>query len=109
MALLIGGPIDENLATAAAASPVTHVTADDPPFLIVHGTRDPVVAFDQSMTLHAALTNVQATSTLLTVDGGGHGAGFGPDVTAVVTRFFDHHLRGKKSTWRDQTIKAASF
>lgn len=41
---LLGGPIKEKLDVAKSASPVTFVSADDPPFLIVHGTDDRTVA-----------------------------------------------------------------
>jgi acetyl esterase/lipase len=37
---LFGGPLKDKQALAKEASPVTYVTADDPPFLIMHGTED---------------------------------------------------------------------
>ena len=40
----------------ADASPITHVTPDAPPFLLVHGTADWLVPYAQSEQLHAALT-----------------------------------------------------
>ncbi len=104
---LIGGPIHDNVDKVATANPITYVTADDPPFLIVHGTRDPLVSFNQSELLHAALQEANAASTLITVAGAGHGDGFGPGVDALVRQFFDHHLRGIEATWADQTIPAS--
>lgn len=83
------------------------MTKDDPPFLIVHGTKDPLVPHSQSKLLDDALGKVKVSSTLLTVDGGGHGQGFGMDVFAVVRRFFDHHLRDTKTKWADQVVKSA--
>ena len=50
---LIGGAVQENKDAARAASPITYVTRDDPPFLILHGTADPLVPFNQSERLAA--------------------------------------------------------
>jgi acetyl esterase/lipase len=99
--LLLGGPVQENTDKAKTANPITYVTKDDPPFLIVHGTVDPLVSFNQSELLHAALKKTGASTTLVTVEGAGHGKGFGRDVDATVQRFFEHHLLGRKSEWRD--------
>ncbi|MEZ5402106.1 MAG: alpha/beta hydrolase [Bryobacteraceae bacterium] len=41
------------------AAPVTHVTADDPPFLLIHGDGDKTVPFNQSELMEAALKNVK--------------------------------------------------
>lgn len=38
---LVGGPIQEHPDKVAHANPITYVTADVPPFLIVHGNQDP--------------------------------------------------------------------
>ncbi|HMO85276.1 MAG TPA: alpha/beta hydrolase, partial [Lacipirellulaceae bacterium] len=42
-ALLVGGPIQEHRERVATANPITYVTPDDPPFLLVHGTQDELV------------------------------------------------------------------
>ena len=41
---LIGGPIQENKDKVARVNPITYVTPDDPPFLIVHGDPRPTRA-----------------------------------------------------------------
>ena len=56
-----------------AASPVTYVDADDPPFLILHGTQDGVLPVAQAEMMHAQLTEVGVSSTLLIVENGDHG------------------------------------
>jgi acetyl esterase/lipase len=43
---LVGGRVSEKKDVAIAASPVTHVSADDPPFLIIHGNKDPIVPYN---------------------------------------------------------------
>lgn len=102
---LLGGPIDEKKEAAIAASPVTHVSKDDPPFLIVHGTADRTVPFAQAETLHAALKKAGVDSTLVKIEGGGHGIG-GPEVMKRVRAFFEKHLRGRDVEVSDEPIPA---
>jgi acetyl esterase/lipase len=107
--LLIGGAIQDNPEKVATADPITYVSADDPPILIVHGTKDPLVSFNQSELLYAALDKKGVDKTLITVDGGEHGRGFPPITGELVERFFDHHLRGNKTSWSDQTVQAVAI
>lgn len=102
---LLGGRIRDRLPLAVAASPVTHASRDDPPFLIVHGTADPLVPFNQAERLYAALTAAAARPTMLRIEGGGHAIG-GPEVLARVRTFLDRHLRGERLTITDATIQA---
>jgi acetyl esterase/lipase len=106
--LLIGGPIQENPDKVATANPITYVTSDDPPFLIVHGDKDPLVTFNQSEMLNAALQQAGVETTLVTVEDGGHGKGFGPEVRDLVDRFLKHHLMGIESEWKDHAVPASS-
>jgi len=47
------GTVEEKL--LKEASPITYVTSDDAPFLLVHGDADPVVPYEYSVKMHAAL------------------------------------------------------
>lgn len=58
---------------STVASPLTHIRADAPPFLIFHGNRDRMVSPSQTLILHDALTGAGARSTRYVVDGAGHG------------------------------------
>jgi len=89
---LIGGPVQQNKDKAARANPITYVTKDDPPFLIMHGDRDRTVPPNQSQLLHAALQTAGVETTLYMVAGAGHG-GFGADAQQMVYDFFDKHLK----------------
>jgi acetyl esterase/lipase len=94
---LIGGLITEpgNAAKVARANPVTYVTKDDPPFLIVHGDEDPLVPHHQSEMLFDALKAAGVRVRLNTVQGGGHGAGFGGAELEKMRRdFLELHLKG---------------
>jgi acetyl esterase/lipase len=90
---LIGGPIQENPDKVQRANPITYVTKDDPPFLIVHGDKDPLVPHNQSEILYDALKKAGVETTLYTVQGGGHGGFQDPQVDVLVTQFFRKHLR----------------
>ena len=92
---LLGGPLKENEAKAKQASPVTHVSKDDPPFLIVHGTDDRTVALPQAERLYKAQKDAGVDTTLVKIVGGGHGIG-GPEIGQRVEAFFARHLLGKK-------------
>ena len=56
----------------ADASPVTHVTPDSPPFLLVHGTADWLVPYAQSEQLAQALTDAGVDARLVPVEGAQH-------------------------------------
>lgn len=103
--ILLGGPVEEKKDVARQASPVTYASADDPPFLIVHGTEDPIVPPQQAELLHAALKKAGTSPVLLKVHGAGHGLG-GPEVLRRVETFLDKHLRGVDVTIEDETVEA---
>ncbi len=90
---LIGGNVQDHKDKARAASPVNYVSPGDPPFFIVHGTKDPLVPLAQSRELHEALKLVGVDTTLHVVQGGGHGQGFDPALMNTLARdFFTKHL-----------------
>ncbi|MCB0109457.1 MAG: prolyl oligopeptidase family serine peptidase, partial [Caldilineaceae bacterium] len=74
------------------ANPITYVTADVPPFLIVHGDQDPLVPYGQSVLLVEALKQVGADVTFYTVNGGGHGHFTDPEVPKLTAAFLAKHI-----------------
>jgi acetyl esterase/lipase len=86
--LLIGAPVTRSPERVAAASPVSHVRADAPPMLLVHGEEDVVVGYRQSVELAAALRAVGAPVELVPVPGGDHLFG-GADLREQVRRSVD--------------------
>jgi len=89
---LVGGPIQDHPDEVARANPVTYVTPDDAPFLIIHGNRDPLVPHHQSELLEAALKAAGVPVTFYTVSGGGHGGFRDPGVPGLVETFLADHL-----------------
>jgi acetyl esterase/lipase len=79
------------------ASPINYVTADDAPFLLVHGDRDQTVPYQQSEIMEAALKNVNVPVRLVRVPGGGHGARGAEwktvDWAGMTLDWFESHLR----------------
>jgi len=90
---LIGGAVQENKDKVQRADPITYVTKDDPPFLIVHGDKDPIVPHNQSELLCDALIRASVTVTFHTVQGGGHGGFKDPQVDPLVAEFFKRYLQ----------------
>jgi acetyl esterase/lipase len=90
---LIGGPIQKRKKKVAAANPITYVTPHAPPFLIVHGNRDPFVPHHQSLLLEAALKRADVPVLLYTVKGQGHGEFTDPQIPKLTKEFLARHLK----------------
>jgi dienelactone hydrolase len=75
-------------------SPITYVSADDPPTLIVHGDKDPTVPYTQGKSMHEALTRAGVTSRLVTIEGAQHGFFEGNATRAndEMVRWFEQYL-----------------
>ena len=64
------------------ASPISYVTADDPPVLLMHGEADETVPIAQSEKMEAALRSAGVTVKFLRIPGGTHGPTFGNPANA---------------------------
>ena len=69
----LGGTLEEIPGVWELASPASHVSAGDPPLLIVHGSLDPVVPLAQSEIMLEAYRQAGLEVTLIEVSGAGHG------------------------------------
>jgi dipeptidyl aminopeptidase/acylaminoacyl peptidase len=56
----------------AQASPITHVTPDDPPFLLIHGDRDELVPYEQSQLMYERLVQRKVPAQLVIVKNASH-------------------------------------
>ncbi len=90
---LIGGPIKENPEKVARANPITYITPDDPPFLILHGDEDKTVIPSQSTLLADALKKAGVPVEFEIIKGAGHG--FDVTVNDKAFNFFDRVLKQK--------------
>jgi acetyl esterase/lipase len=65
------------------ASPATYVDKGDPPVLILHGDKDPIIHYYLGVLFYNVLRLAGVKATLVTVPGGGHG---GPGFSDAVRR-----------------------
>ena len=79
----------------ASASPVTYLTKDDPPLLIFHGDKDPLVPFSQSEYIHKRYQEMGLEASLHVIEGAGHGGMQFSDSTRyeLVKEFFARHIK----------------
>lgn len=85
------------------ASPVYQASADDPPFLIIHGEADSLVPIAQSEALYRALVAAGVPAELVRVANAGHGfvpsgGPISPDrveIAEMVADFFDEQMNNE--------------
>ncbi len=77
-----------------SASPVTYLSKDDPPILILHGDKDQHVPLNQSEHIHNRYRETGLESSLQVVDGAGHGGAQFSDSARyeLVREFFARHI-----------------
>ena len=102
--LFLGGGPGRFPGRFEAASPVRHVTSDDPPMLLIHGADDPLVPVAQSEALASALKAAGVPHRLIVVEGARHGFDLkvgGRDLVPEVIAFLD-------AAWKDKEEKTLS-
>jgi acetyl esterase/lipase len=102
-ALLFGAsnsqdPQSEEARRYREASAINYVSADDPPFLLIHGDADQTIPFEQAGLMSDALKEVGVDSRVIRIPGAGHGPTFPgaenpPDYIGAMTDWFDQHLK----------------
>ncbi len=97
----LGGPEAEKKDLYALASPITHVSADDPPALFIHGAKDNGVPVSQSENMHKALQAKDVSSRLIVIEDSKHGFyNLGPEKTKELyqtsAEFFTKLWKGKE-------------
>jgi acetyl esterase/lipase len=97
---LIGAKLGQDKEKCDAVSPVHYVSKECPPFLILHGDRDTLVPYAQSVELADLLGKAGVKVTLQRLPGAGHGgpAFELPAVTRLTEAFFDKYLKGVNAT-----------
>ncbi len=86
--------LDLDMQNAEQASPLVHVTSDDPPTLLLAGAKDDLVPIDHSRKIHEAFKQADVTSELIEFPEAGHGFG-GTDAeraTQAMVDWFATHL-----------------
>jgi len=82
------------------ASPITYVHKDMPPYLLIHGTADSTVPYDQSVRMCDRMKQAGASCEIFAVQGAPHGVG-----PWEKTPEFQGY-KGKMVEWLGQTLGA---
>ncbi len=85
------------VANAEAASLLTYIDPDDPPILLLHGTADRVVPFEQARMFRSALEEAGIESKFLFVEDGAH-TNLGSEARIATAEWLDAHLAGHATT-----------
>lgn len=95
--LFLGGGLQTALQRHIESSPLNWVTPDAAPTLILHGTEDKFVAYEQGVWLRDRLQACGVEVELVTFEGAGHGfKGADAEKAERMTfAFFEKHLKGK--------------
>jgi acetyl esterase/lipase len=82
---------------AQEASPIFHVSPDDPPFLLIHGEKDEVVPVSHSKNMYNKLKEMNVESKLYVVKDAAHGSGLvnTPKWKNEFVNWMDKHLKLK--------------
>ncbi len=89
--------LDFDPAQAEAISPITFVTKDDAPTLLIHGDKDTTVPISNSEKMFTALKEAGIAADFITMPGAGHGykGEQAQQAAAALAAWFDKHLAGK--------------
>jgi len=90
--LLLGCDIRQCPDKVRWANPITYITEEDPPFLILHGTHDCTVTPESSVSLEKALKEKGVPVSLHLLPGAGHGGPqfITPDTKLLVLNFLNN-------------------
>ena len=93
LAYFLGGSRREKPDTYRIASPIQHISKDDPITRLIHGTNDVIVPIISSVDFHAAAEKIGMKCELKSLPGQGHVITFlNPKTSEAMTEFFQEHL-----------------
>ena len=71
--MLLGCALDDCPDLVIAANPITHISKEDPPILIIHGENDKLVPYQQGESFYQALNKLCHDATFISMPMAGHG------------------------------------
>lgn len=98
--LWLGGDLEHEHHKHVMASPLNWITPSAAPTLLIHGTEDKYVAFEQAQWAYDRMKAADVEVELLKLDGAGHGFK-GADAEraeAAMFEFFDRHLKTQSTS-----------
>ncbi len=92
--LWFGGKLEDERHKHIIGSPLPWVTPHAAPTLLIHGTKDPYVAYEQAVWMRDRLQACDVEVALLTMEGAGHGfkGADAQKADAAMLEFFKAHL-----------------
>lgn len=93
--LWFGGDLEHERFKHILASPLNWVNPRSAPTLLVHGTKDPYVAYEQAEWMRDRLKECGVEVKLVTIEGAGHGfkGADAEKAEAALMKFFAEHLK----------------
>ena len=119
-ALLVNGPafntfpgesITKDPKKMLDASPLGHVDGNEPPFLLFHGSADPLVSPEQSASMYRALKAKNQDAKYILVEGAKHGdlAWYQPNIINTVVNFFKEKLGDPAKIAESKQVKGGNL
>ena len=119
-ALLVNGPafntfpgesITKDPKKMLDASPLGHVSGNEPPFLLLHGSADPLVSPEQSASMYQALKAKNQDVKYILVEGAKHGdpPWYQPNIINTVVNFFKEKLGDPAKLAESKQVKGGSL
>jgi acetyl esterase/lipase len=95
--LWLGGNLETARLRHIQASPLNWVTPNAASTLLIHGTEDKYVAYEQALSMHERLKTCGVETRLMTMEGAGHGfKGFDAEkAEKALIAFFEEQLKRK--------------
>jgi acetyl esterase/lipase len=101
---------DATRATHEAASPITHAANNFPPTCLIHGNKDELVSYRESLHMYDALMAAGARAELHMYDGVPHGfdalPDFGRQCAAIMALFLDRNVANPRAITLPQAATA---
>jgi len=92
-----GSPLDRFVEARRRGSPITYVTRNSAPILLIHSDADPSLPYAQALLLQRTYVNAGATAELMTIPGAPHDpwnyTRWFPDVMERSVAFLKHAFR----------------
>lgn len=93
----LGGSAADIPEVYTKANPISHVSSENPPVLLIYGKKDGIVTYDQAVALDRKLKDAGVQESILVINEADHLDVAGYADKEVVWRFFDENLKPKSN------------
>ena len=109
--LFLGGDLEHERQRHVQSSPLNWVTPKAAPTLLIHGTEDKYVAYEQATWMHDRLKAAGVEVQFLTLEGAGHGfkGADAEKAAAAANEFLDKHLLKAEAKAKRLLVRRRAF